>query len=147
MSEDTSFYLDTAFLISLVVPEATSVASLQWINTCKGRLIVSDFARLEWADVTRRQNRRSSLSVEHARKGFRAFDEWLERFTHSLPCNPADIRRAEWLVRYGPLPVRAADALHLAACERAGATFVSYDKAARGVAATIGIPTLEPTAP
>lgn len=50
-----SFYLDTSFLVSILIDEARSRSAREWWKRASGQIVISAFASMEFAAVTSRR--------------------------------------------------------------------------------------------
>jgi uncharacterized protein len=134
------FYLDTSFLVPIVVDEAGSPNARMWWRESKSDSIVADLARLEFSAVVSRAVRMRSITEAEAQSFLADLDLLRDDcLTHAL--GPADVNGAERLIRDFSTKLAAPDALHLASALNLGATLVTFDErlaaAARMSGATV----------
>ena len=137
-------YLDTSALAKLYVPES---ASGELDDALEGRrdVIVSDLAITELTSAVARRVRQNELSATHARRIYqRALRDVVDGEFRRVELTASVHREAERLLMGAGrrVPLRAADALHLALASLAGArVLVTFD--ARMTAAAKALGTLE----
>lgn len=136
------FYLDTSFLVPIIVDEARSESARKWWRNSDSDSLVADIARLEFCAVVSRWVRMGSVTERDARTLLADFDLLHDAcLTYAL--TPADINGAEKLLRDFSTKLAAPDALHLASVLNLGATLVTFDErlaeAARKMGAVVGV--------
>ncbi len=133
-------YLDASALAKLYSPEA---GSRELNRALAGRrdLVLSDLAITEVVSALARRRRAGALSVRNARLIHRALLEHLEAGIYQrADLVPATHREAERLLLAATEPLRAGDALHLAAALASGAaTVVTYDRRLSRAAGEAGL--------
>ena len=138
-------YLDASALVKLLVPEAESDALNQALAGLTD-VIVSDLALTEVASALGRRTREQRLSREEARRLYREASK-LHGSSHHAELTPPVHRRAERLMLSLTIPLRALDALHLAAAlDAEAATVVTFDPRLRAAAASQGLFVAPPSA-
>jgi uncharacterized protein len=121
------FYLDTSFLVPIVVDEAGSESARRWWRNSDSDSVVADLARLEFSAVVSRWMRMGSVTERDARSFLADFDLLCAScLTHTH--GSADIHSAERLLRNFSTKLAAPDALHLASALNLGATLVTFDE-------------------
>ncbi len=120
-------YLDTSALVALFVNDAHSDNVMRLIRADDTDLMVSDFARAEFAAVIGRMVRTRAFSLDEARVIFRTFDAWADDLTGAVTTEANDITDTEAILRRLDLGLRAPDALHIAIVRRVGATLATFD--------------------
>jgi hypothetical protein len=131
-------YLDASALVKLFVPEEESDA----LNEALAGLtdvIVSDLALTEVASALGRRTRERRLTREEAQRLYREASK-LHASSHHAELTPPVHRRAERLMLFLRVPLRAFDALHLAtALDAEAATVVTFDPRLRDAATSQGL--------
>lgn len=142
-------YLDTSFLVPLILPEATSEPIASFLGGLPADdLAVSHWSRVEFASLLAREVRTGGLDPGVARDAGSRFEMMIrESFVVLLP-NRDDFDRAkEWLGHF-EIGLRAGDALHLAiAGNRSAEAIYSLDKLMIAAGTTLGLPASAGTLP
>ena len=114
-------YVDTSALVALIVNEPGSAAVAAWYEATKDELVSAAWCVTEFGSALGLKQRTTQLDADQAHAAW----EWFERLIASdvrlLPVGPVDFHRAAMLTLDASSGIRAADALHLACAERAGA--------------------------
>ena len=134
-------YCDTSALLKLFLSEP---GSAELTRAVKGRadLVVSDLAVTEAASALSRRVRQGAITPNDARRVQRTIIERLESAPYQRVELTRDIhRRAEhFLLTVMDLPLRAADALHLAlAFSARAASMASFDLRLAAAARAVGL--------
>jgi predicted nucleic acid-binding protein len=136
-------YLDTSALAKLYFPEADSEAM---DRALRGRrdLTVSDLAVTELVSALARRRREQRLRADVAAQLSAAMLADLESgMFRRVDLAPAAHRAAERLLLSVPVPLRVADALHLALAMTAGvAAIVTFDRRLAEAARSLGLSAL-----
>ncbi len=136
-----SLYLDASVLLSIVNDEEPSDAVERFLAGAGTSLWVSEFASAEVASAFSRLVRMGALTIDRARDGLIAYDDWIATEANAVDVEGQDVRLATSLVRRFDLMLRAPDALHLAICRRLGATLATLDRRLATAARALGIDT------
>jgi uncharacterized protein len=132
-----NFYLDTSFLIPIFINEARSRDARAWFRLCAARVIVADFAALEFSAVMTRGLRTGVIPEQRLHEIFIDFDG-LRGGCRAHAHTADDIRLAERLLRDIATKLAAPDALHLASALNLGARLVTYDDRLLAAATSAG---------
>jgi uncharacterized protein len=128
-------YLDASVLIPLLTADEHTSRAVAWYSNLEATLIVSDLANLEVNAVISRDLRKGRFSREAAEAALLDFDA-LRANCDRLHQGAADFLLADRLARDFSTKLSAADALHLASAQNAGAALATFDarlaEAARG---------------
>lgn len=140
------FYLDTSFVISLFVPDAHSGRALQWLEArSAAELVLSAWARVEFAGVLARQVRMGRMTARNADSTIEDFRRWSSTHCQIIVPGSADFDAAVALVRRYTSGLRGPDALHLATVTTWGnPALVTFDEAMASAAAGLGVKCEEP---
>ena len=131
-------YLDASALVKLFVPEPESDALNQALTGLTD-VIISDLTLTETASALGRRSREHLLPPGEAQRLYREASK-LHASSHHAELTPPIHRRAERLMLSLAIPLRALDALHLAAAlDAEAATVVTFDPRLREAAASQGV--------
>lgn len=134
------FYCDTSLLVSILVTEAHSAAARNWLGQQDfSALVISEWVSVEIVSALAKKQRMGDLS---AVKRARIWAVWTDAFasrTVVADIEARDFRLAGTLVDSGRRGLRAADALHLAICERHGLALATLDRDLADAARAIGL--------
>jgi predicted nucleic acid-binding protein len=120
------FYLDTSFILAVVIDDAHSEFARRSWNEISTDTVVSNLASIEFAAVVSRGVRTKALTEAGARTALDDFDLMRGNCgSHSL--GGADYELALRLVRDFSTKLAAPDALHLASAINLGASLVTFD--------------------
>lgn len=136
-----SAYLDASAILPILIEEPGSAAVDGFLMATAEELVVSDFAAAEVASALSRLVRTDLLSAQDAAARLADFDAWRAGSTLDFEFRAADIRLANVYVRRFELMLRAPDALHAAACQRAGLLLVTMDRRLAVAAESLGVRT------
>lgn len=131
--------LDASVLVPALVPQRSTSAVERFFRAGNEDAFVDDFAAAEVCSALSRLVRTGSLSRNDGAVRLAVFD--VMRTTMWLPQGvvPADVRRAEQIVRRFDLMLKTPDALHAAIAERLGARLVTLDQRLAVAARALGI--------
>ena len=135
-------YLDTSVLVPYYAPESLSLAAQRTVRE-DARPTVSDLVEVElFSALARKVRTREMLSPDAARIG----QQFLDHLQAGLYTRLAVQRRhyetaREWLARF-TLPLRAADALHLALADAEGLRLATADRDLSRSARSLGLSVL-----
>ncbi len=132
-------YLDTNILVSFFVQDDLNERAIQFLNGADAELLVSDFAKLEFASAVAQRCRMKLLDHPAAQAAFAAFDSWTARVAARIETIPADLIAAEAAIRRLDTPLRTGDALHIAIADRIGATIATFDRKMADAAQALGV--------
>lgn len=132
-------YLDASALVKLFVPEPDSEALNQALVGAEN-VMLSDLALTEMASALGRRTREGHLTLAASRRLYREAEK-LAASCQRVELTPPIHRRAErLLVSLLKVPLRALDALHIAAAlDAEAATLVTSDPRLRDAAASQGL--------
>jgi predicted nucleic acid-binding protein len=131
-------YLDASVLVAFFTDDHFTLRADAFLDGYEDVLIISDFAAAEFASVIARQVRTKEFSAGSARDAFSSFDSWIARAAQPVEFGPLDVRTAEAFLRRLDLPLRTADAIHIAIARRIGASIATYDKKMAACARALG---------
>jgi predicted nucleic acid-binding protein len=134
-------YLDASVLVALFTTDAHSDHAAELIRPGEASILVSDFARAEFASVIGRLVRMRDLPPEDGPTVFAYFDTWIARYTRAVGIDRVDVAVAEALLRRLELGLRAPDALHIAIARRLDVTLATFDRHLEQAARVLGVAT------
>jgi len=102
-------------------------------------LVVSDFARAEFASAIARLTRMGALTAAQAAGLFADFDAWVSRVATDAETTTADVRAAGALIRRLVSNLRTPDALNIAIAQRTGASLATFDRRMAENAVELGL--------
>lgn len=141
---EIEFYLDTSFVVGLLMPETVSERAERFIRSHPETYLVSNFAAAEFASAVSRRVRMRDIPTDEGRMILATFDNWMATVGTETEITAADIAMSTGFLRRLDLPLRAPDAVHIAAARRIGATLVSFDRRMVGNAAALGLDVANP---
>jgi predicted nucleic acid-binding protein len=139
-----SVYFDASILVSMFVSGALSARADAYILDHKPAAVVSSLAAAEVASALGVKIRRGEIDVPRARGSFAAFDAWRSRAAAVCEVTDADVLVANSHLRRLDLPLRTADAIHLAIAERLRTPIATFDAQIMASALALGL-SLAPT--
>jgi predicted nucleic acid-binding protein len=138
-----SVYLDASVLVALFSQDSLTTRADALLRTDYPAIFVSDLATAEFASSISRRVRMNEVTRRNARKAFEALDEWMTISANRLTLESGDIAMASGFLRRLDLPLRTADAMHIAAAARVGATLATFDVKMAVSAKTLGLIVLD----
>ena len=126
-------YVDTSALVALIVNEPGSAAVAAWYAASRDELVSAAWCVTEFASALGLKQRTAQLDAGQAAAAWERFERLVASDLRLLPVETVDFHRAALLTLDAASGIRAADALHLACAERAGArTLVTLDAVMAG---------------
>ncbi len=133
-------YLDASVILPTLIEEPGSFAVDAFIAAAREPLVVSEFAAAEVASALSRLVRTRLIEPDDAAARLSDFDAWRAGAAVEMDFQASDMRLAHVYVRRFDLRLRAPDALHAAACRRAGHRLITLDKRLAFAAEALGLP-------
>jgi uncharacterized protein len=122
-------YLDTAVLVSVLLPEDTSALAIRWMEEQRDhKLAVSEWVRTEFSAALSRKLRSRRITVHERDAALLYFRGKFIRDFHVLEIQTRDYENAASIADRHDLGVRAGDALHLAVALGNDCTLVTLDR-------------------
>jgi predicted nucleic acid-binding protein len=115
---EVEFYLDTSFLVALLISEPFTDRAEGFTRSEPTSLIVSDFAAAEFASAVSRRVRTQEYTLEQGRTALTTFDNWVAGASRQIDGTPIDIAVATTFLRRLDLPLKTPDAIHIAIAQR-----------------------------
>lgn len=131
-------YLDTSAFVPVFVREARSALVKRALASHTGAIVISDWAVAEAESAIALRVRMRTLSAKAADAARARMERSVSAYQRE-PIERQDFLDAAALIRGTPSPLRAADALHLAACKRLSAELLTLDMEMATAARVIGI--------
>ncbi len=132
-------YLDASFIIALFANDSFSARAEQFLESEEPVLLVSDFARAEFASAVAGRLRVGQFGMSEAQLALSNFDAWLPRAAQHVSMTSADLQVADAYLRRLDLTLRTPDALHIAMVQRTGATLLTFDEKMAECARVLGM--------
>ena len=114
-------YVDTSALVALIVNEPGSAGVASWYAAEKNELVSAASCVTEFGSALGLKQRTGQLDADQARAAWERFERLVASDVRLVPVETVDFHRAAMLTLDAQSGIRAANALHLACAERAGA--------------------------
>jgi predicted nucleic acid-binding protein len=129
-----SFYIDTSVAVAFLTTDVLTPKAIQLLNAQMETDVqgfCSDWVCAEYRCAVAAKHRSGQILAADFWRLSQAVDLMRHQTFLPLPTQPADVVRAgEMAARSPHIPLRAADALHIALASRVGASvFLTFDKA------------------
>ncbi len=134
-----SVYFDASILVSIFISDAFSDRATRFLAGEASDLIVSDFARAEFASALAKRIRVGASTREDVQTAFDALDVWASRFTIAVSMVSSDLRATEIFLRRLDTKLRTGDALNIAIAQRLGASLATFDETMAEAAEKMGV--------
>lgn len=121
-------YVDTSFAVSLFIEDENSERVATWMESFTARFVVSRWAVLEFISVAAVSIRQQQLRPEEGHAVRERFSAWVKQDCMVADMLDQHFTSAFELIQGDRAPLRAGDALHLAACFRWSCTMLTLDK-------------------
>jgi predicted nucleic acid-binding protein len=135
-----SIYLDACVIVPLFTADIHSPKAEAFFRDNMSNLVVSDLAAAEFSATISRKFRMRLLTAADAIAAFANFDLWHERAMRKVGLVEDDLAAAQTFVRRLDLTLLTPDALHMAVCQRLGATLATFDAKMAQAAQMLGLP-------
>lgn len=135
-----SIYLDASFLVPLfVIQEPLSSRAATFMAAEMPELVISDFAKAEFASAIARLVRMDLMASEDALTTFADFDTWTSTAATQTDMVPGDVAAAGSFIRRLDRNLRTPDALNIAIARRVQAAVATFDSRMAENAAALGV--------
>jgi predicted nucleic acid-binding protein len=118
-------YVDTTVIAALLMQEPNSAAAAGWYAASEDELVSSVWTMTEFSQVLGWKQRSQQLNAEQAHAVWDSFQRLIGSDLRLLPVDALDYHRASLMAQDPKSQLGAAEALHLACAERAGAKGVA----------------------
>jgi predicted nucleic acid-binding protein len=132
-------YLDTNVIVALLIEDRLAERASGFLSRHKPILYISDFAAAEFSATLGRRVRMRDLTETAARAALSNFDRWRMDEAQNVALALGDVLAAEGFLRRLDLTLLAPDALHIAMCQRIGATLATFDEKMAASARMLGV--------
>ncbi|MBM5811264.1 MAG: type II toxin-antitoxin system VapC family toxin [Gammaproteobacteria bacterium] len=123
------FYVDSAVLVALHCEESVTAAIRRWIARRRGPWYASEWVLTECVSAFGLKVRRKEIQAAAAELAVESITELMAESFTMIPITPDHHAQARAWLRDFKLPLRAADALHLAIAAQSGCRLATYDTA------------------
>lgn len=137
-------YIDASALVAVLLNEADSPLIDNLVRDRSDAVLVSDFCIAECSSAITTYGRRAGLEPDTVKAIWLNLDAWVATFGERITTDPADVAASIALVRTPEHKLRAADAIHVAACARLQARLITLDKRMTTAASALGVPCINP---
>jgi predicted nucleic acid-binding protein len=122
-------YLDTSLLVGALVHEAGTATAVSFLQAhAKQPLLISPWVTTELASALALQVRRGAITAQECQEAWQRFGVFRTHRLHTLPLAAEAFETAARLCLAQVPPLRGADALHLALCQRLKLQLASFDR-------------------
>ncbi|WP_132257260.1 type II toxin-antitoxin system VapC family toxin [Methylobacterium segetis] len=132
-------YLGASVLVALLTADALTARAETYLAREAPLVVVSDFAKAEFASAIARRLRTGGLDMSAAREAFGHLDTWAAMVADAIDTSASDVAEAGTFLRRLDLTLRTPDALNLALCRRASAALMTFDVKMASCAKALGI--------
>jgi len=115
-------YIDTSAIVALIVNEPESAAVTAWYSASRSEIVSAAWCVTEFAGALGMKQRMCQLDAAQAQAAWKRFERLAANDLRLLAVEAEDFYRAAMLTLDAASGIQAADALHLACAERAGAS-------------------------
>ena len=138
-------YLDTSFVIAVLMRETASARALDWLNAQNPEeLMISGWVTTEVSSALSIKLRTGQLEAKDRAAASSAFRRLTSDSLGIAPITAAHFQMAAVYCDQTPLGLRAGNALHLAIAGDIGATVRTFDRTMYVAGAALGISVLDP---
>lgn len=134
-------YLDTSLIVAALVREAGTENAKAYLSTAKDEILMtSRWAVTEVSSALALKVRTGGITEAEQAAALAMFQRFAAAKLRLVEIEPKDFTAAAGLCDQTAIPIRAGDALHLAACKRVGAKLATFDSGLASAAERHGVP-------
>lgn len=134
-------YLDTSLLIAILIRESGTKAAKVYLAAARDDfMLASRWTVTEFSSALALKVRTGTITVDEQVAALAMFRRFATSRLKLVEVEHKDFDAAAGLCDQTAAPLRAGDALHLAACKRAGATLATFDIGMTSAAQWHGLP-------
>lgn len=137
-------YLDTSVVVSALSNEPASAATRTWLDRRQDTLAISEWVAAEFSSAISLKLRTRQINLDDRALALVAFARFRTDTLTILPISVEVFRAAAHMASQHELALRAADALHVAACQVHGAGLATLDRRLAAAARALGVETETP---
>jgi predicted nucleic acid-binding protein len=132
-------YLDTSVIVALLIEDRLAERASVFLSRHEPIIFISDFAAAEFSATLGRRVRMRELTKIAVKAAISNFDSWRSDETQIVALTAGDVVAADGFLRRLDLTLLAPDALHIAICQRIGATLATFDEKMAASARVLGV--------
>ena len=136
---EVELLLDASYIVSLLTLEPSSERATMFAQQHPDPAFASDLTAAEYASAISRRVRMRELTRPQAQFALATFDDWATDKARWVEVSASDIALATIFLRRLNLPLRTADAIHIAMAQRLAATLVTFDQRMALAAQALGV--------
>ncbi len=134
-------YLDTSLIVAALVREAGTEAAKAYLTAARDEfLLASRWAVTEFSSALALKVRTGTITAAEQTAALAMFRRFSAARLRLVDVEAKDFDTAAGLCNQVTAPLRAGDALHLAACKRTGARLATFDTGMADAAKRHGLP-------
>lgn len=135
---EVDLLLDASYVVALLTLEPSSERAVDFALRLSAPAIASDLTAAEYASAISRRVRMRELTRQQGQFALETFDDWSDK-ARWVAVSANDIAIATGFLRRLDLPLRTADAIHIAMARRLAAALVTFDLRMAEAARALGV--------